>query len=143
MADRFGAEHAFGSYEELLASYDADGVYIPLPTSQHAEWTVKAADAGKHVLCEKPIALAADEIQALIEARDRNRVLVCEAFMVFFHPQWIKVRELVADGAIGRLKHVQGAFATTADPANMRNQLALGGGALPALASTRRWRPGW
>ncbi len=134
LADRFGAEHAFGSYEELLASYDVDGVYIPLPTSQHAEWTVKAADAGKHVLCEKPIALAADEIQALIEARDRNRVLVCEAFMVFYHPQWIKVRELVADGAIGRLKHVQGAFAYhNVDPANMRNQLALGGGALPDI----------
>ncbi len=134
LADRFGAEHAFGSYEELLASYDVDGVYIPLPTSQHAEWTVKAADAGKHVLCEKPIALVADEIQALIEARDRNRVLVCEAFMVFYHPQWIKVRELVADGAIGRLKHVQGAFAYhNVDPANLRNQLALGGGALPDI----------
>ena len=110
LADRFNAEYAFGSYDELLASYDIDGVYIPLPTSQHVEWTLKAANAGKHVLCEKPIALNADDIKQLIEARDRNRVLICEAFMVFYHPQWAKVRELVEDGAIGRIRHVQGAF---------------------------------
>jgi predicted dehydrogenase len=134
LADRFGAPHAFGSYEELLASDTVDGVYIPLPTSQHVEWTLKAAEAGKHVLCEKPIALNAKEIDQLIEVRDRKKVLVCEAFMVFYHPQWAKVRELVAEGAIGRLRHVQGAFAYfNVDPANMRNQLALGGGALPDI----------
>jgi predicted dehydrogenase len=131
LADRFGAEYAFGSYDELLASYDVDGVYIPLPTSQHVEWTLKAANAGKHVLCEKPIALSADDIGQLIEARDRNKVLVCEAFMIVYHPQWAKVRELVADGAIGGLRHVQAAFSYyNVDPSNMRNQLALGGGAL-------------
>ena len=134
LANRFGVEHAFGSYDELLTSYDVDGVYIPLPTSQHVEWALKAANAGKHVLCEKPIALDAKDIEGLIEARDRNKVLVCEAFMIFYHPQWIKVRALVADGAIGRLRHVQGAFTYfNVDPSNMRNQLALGGGALPDI----------
>ncbi len=131
MADRFGARHVFGSYEELLASDAVDGVYIPLPTSQHVEWAVKAAAAGKHVLVEKPLALNAGQIAELIRLRDENRVLVCEAFMVTYHPQWLKVRELVAAGAIGRLRQVQGAFAYyNVDPANMRNQPALGGGGL-------------
>ncbi|QPC88532.1 gfo/Idh/MocA family oxidoreductase [Mesorhizobium sp. NBSH29] len=134
LADRFGAPHAFGSYEELLASDEVDGVYIPLPTSQHVEWTLKAANAGKHVLCEKPIALQAADIAQIIEARDRNKVLICEAFMVFYHPQWIKVRQLIAAGAIGRVRHVQGAFSYfNVDPSNMRNQLSLGGGALPDI----------
>ncbi len=111
LARHFGALHAFGSYEELLASPDIEGVYIPLPTSQHVEWTIKAANAGKHVLCEKPISLNAAEIDQLIEARDRNKVTISEAFMVTYHPQWLKVRDLIAHGAIGTLRHVQGAFA--------------------------------
>lgn len=134
LADRFGVPHAFGSYEEMLASDTIDGVYIPLPTSQHVEWTAKAADAGKHVLVEKPLALDAKDITPLIEVRDRTKVLICEAFMVVYHPQWIKVRELVQGGAIGRLRHVQGAFSYfNVDPTNMRNQLSLGGGALPDI----------
>ncbi len=134
LADRFGAPHAFGSYEELLASDAVDGVYIPLPTSQHVEWAAKAAEAGKHVLVEKPLALKAGDIAPLIEIRDRKKLLISEAFMVFYHPQWAKVRELIADGAIGRLRHVQGAFSYyNVDPGNMRNQLALGGGALPDI----------
>lgn len=134
LADRFGAPHAFASYQDLLASPEVDGVYIPLPTSQHIEWSIKAAEAGKHVLCEKPVALHADEIAPLIAARDRHGVLVCEAFMVTYHPQWRKVRELIADGAIGRLRHVQGAFSYyNTDPANMRNQPGLGGGGLPDI----------
>ena len=134
LADRFGAQHAFGSYEELLASDTVDGVYIPLPTSQHVEWAAKAAEAGKHVLVEKPLALDAKDILPLIELRDRKKVLICEAFMVVYHPQWIKVRELIASGAIGTLKHVQGAFTYhNVDPANMRNVLELGGGALPDI----------
>lgn len=134
LSERFGAPHAFGSYEELLASDAIDGVYIPLPTSQHVEWTRKAAEAGKHVLVEKPLALDAGDILPLVELRDRKKVLICEAFMVVYHPQWIKVRDLVAGGAIGRLRHVQGAFSYyNVDPANMRNQLALGGGALPDI----------
>jgi len=134
LADRFGVPHAFGSYEEMLASDTIDGVYIPLPTSQHVEWTAKAAEAGKHVLVEKPLALDAKDIAPLIEVRDRKRVLICEAFMVVYHPQWLKVRELVQGGAIGRLRHVQGAFSYyNVDPSNMRNQLSLGGGALPDI----------
>lgn len=134
LADRFGAPHAFGSYEELLASDTVDAVYIPLPTSQHVEWAVKAADAGKHVLVEKPLALVAPDIRQVIDARDRNGVTVSEAFMVSYHPQWAKVRELIAAGAIGRLRHVQGAFTYfNKDPDNMRNRVELGGGALPDI----------
>ncbi|RWM03940.1 MAG: Gfo/Idh/MocA family oxidoreductase [Mesorhizobium sp.] len=134
LGERFGARHAFGSYEELLASPDVDGVYIPLPTSQHVEWTAKAIEAGKHVLVEKPLALDAKDIPPLIKLRDQKKVLVCEAFMVVYHPQWIKVRDLLASGAIGRLRHVQGAFSYyNVDPNNMRNKLDLGGGALPDI----------
>jgi predicted dehydrogenase len=134
LGERFGARHAFGSYEELLASPDVDGVYIPLPTSQHVEWTAKAIEAGKHVLVEKPLALDAKDIPPLIKLRDQKNVLVCEAFMVVYHPQWIKVRDLIASGAIGRLRHVQGAFSYyNVDPNNMRNKLDLGGGALPDI----------
>ncbi|WP_054312560.1 Gfo/Idh/MocA family oxidoreductase [Mesorhizobium sp. 1M-11] len=131
LADRFGAPHAFGSYDELLASPHVDGVYIPVPTSQHVEWAAKAIEAKKHVLVEKPLALDAKDIAPLIALRDRHKVLVCEAFMVIYHPQWIKVRELIASGAIGRLRQVQGCFTYyNVDPANMRNQLDLGGGGL-------------
>ena len=131
LAARAGAPLAFGSYEALLASPEIDGVYIPLPAALHVEWAVRAADAGKHVLVEKPLALDAAEIAAVIAARGRNRVVIGEAFMVVHHPQWAKVRELVASGAIGRLRHVQGAFSYfNVDPADIRNQPALGGGAL-------------
>ncbi|WP_224549581.1 Gfo/Idh/MocA family protein [Mesorhizobium sp. CA16] len=134
LGERFGARHAFGSYEDLLASKEVDGVYIPLPTSQHVEWTAKAIEAGKHVLVEKPLALDAKDIPPLIRLRDEKKVMVCEAFMVVYHPQWIKVRDLIASGAIGRLRHVQGAFSYyNVDPKNMRNQLDLGGGALPDI----------
>ena len=134
VADRFGAPHAFGSYEELLASDTVDGVYIPLPTSQHVGWSLKAAQAGKHVLCEKPIALKADEIDALIAERDHSGRIISEAFMVNYHPQWFKVRELVQSGAIGRLRHVSGVFAYfNTDPDNMRNRPELGGGVLPDI----------
>jgi predicted dehydrogenase len=134
MADRFSVQHAFGSYEEMLASDVIDAVYIPLPTSKHVEWSIKAADAGKHVLCEKPIALKAAEIEMLIAARDRNKVLISEAFMVTYAPVWLKVRELIEGGAIGRLRHVQGAFTYfNRDASNMRNIPELGGGALPDI----------
>ncbi len=134
VADRFGAPLAFGSYEELLASDEVDGVYIPLPTSQHIEWALKAAEAGKHVLCEKPIALKAEDIDQLIAARNKHKVTIAEAFMVYYHPQWIKLRHLLAEGAIGTLRHVQGAFSYfNNDPGNMRNQPELGGGALPDI----------
>jgi predicted dehydrogenase len=134
MADRFSVPHAFGSYDEMLASDVIDAVYIPLPTSQHIEWTIKAANAGKHVLCEKPMALKASEIDAVIEARDRNKVLISEAFMVTYSPVWHKVRSLIKEGAIGKLRHVQGAFTYyNRDAGNMRNMPELGGGGLPDI----------
>jgi predicted dehydrogenase len=134
LAQHFGALTAYGTYEAMLASPDIDGVYIPLPTSQHVEWTIKAAEAGKHVLCEKPISLDANDIDRLIAARDKHNVVISEAFMVTYHPQWIKVRDLIANGAIGNLRHVQGAFTYfNTDPTNMRNILELGGGALPDI----------
>ncbi|MFB2552636.1 Gfo/Idh/MocA family protein [Ensifer soli] len=134
VADRFSVPHAFGSYEEMLASDTIDAVYIPLPTSQHVEWAIKAADAGKHVLVEKPLGLHADEIAPVIAARDRNKVIVSEAFMVTYSPVWRKVRALLQEGAIGRLRHVQGAFTYfNRDPGNMRNIPSLGGGGLPDI----------
>ncbi len=134
IAERFFIPHTFDSYEAMLASDTIDAVYIPLPTSQHVEWTIKAANAGKHVLCEKPISLHADQIDELIKARDANNVLVSEAYMVTYHLQWHKVRSLIADGAIGTLRHVQAAFTYfNTDPSNMRNVAALGGGALPDI----------
>ena len=133
-AARFNIPNAFGSYEEMLASDTIDGVYIPLITSEHIAWSLKAAEAGKHVLCEKPISLNADEIAPLIEARDRLGVLIAEAFMVTYHPQWMKVRTLIDEGAIGRLRHVQGAFSYfNTDAGDMRNKPEQGGGALPDI----------
>ncbi len=134
VASRFNIAASFAGYEELLACEEVDAVYIPLPTSQHVEWAIKAADAGKHVLCEKPIALNADQIDNIIAARDRNKVLISEAFMVTYHPQWHKVRQLLTEGAIGTLKHVQGVFTYfNKDADNMRNIIELGGGALPDI----------
>lgn len=134
MTDRFSVPHAFGDYDAMLASDQIDAVYIPLPTAQHVEWSLRAARAGKHVLCEKPIALKADEIDALIEARDSEKVLISEAYMVTYSPVWRKVRDLLAEGAIGRLRHVQGAFTYfNRDPGNMRNIPSLGGGGLPDI----------
>tara|TARA_R110002167_G_scaffold80750_12_gene221765 strand:+ start:853 stop:1851 length:999 start_codon:yes stop_codon:yes gene_type:complete len=134
VAERFAIPNVFGSYEAMLASDLIDAVYIPLPTSQHVEWAIKSANAGKHVLCEKPISLHADEIDDIIKARDANGVLVSEAFMVTYHPQWHKVRSLIAEGAIGTLRHVQAAFTYfNMDSGNMRNIAALGGGALPDI----------
>ncbi|MEE9320721.1 MAG: Gfo/Idh/MocA family oxidoreductase [Granulosicoccus sp.] len=135
IANHFNAPLAFGSYEELLESSDIDAVYIPLPTSQHVEWTIKAIEAGKHVLCEKPIALNAAEIDQIIEARDKHAVVVSEAFMVTYHPQWLKVRELLAEGKIGKLRQVESSFSYyNIDPQNMRNKLNLGGGVIPDIA---------
>ena len=131
LAKTCGAAKAYGSYEALLDDPEIDGVYIPLHTSGHVEWTLKAAQAGKHVLCEKPIAMHADEIDAMIAVRDAKNLVISEAFMVTYHPQWHRVRELIATGAIGKLKHVDGAFAYfLRDEHNMRNRVELGGGAL-------------
>lgn len=134
VAEHFQIPESYGSYDEMLASDSIQLVYIPLPTSQHIEWAIRAADAGKHVLVEKPLALHADDIQAVIDARERNGVIITEAFMVHYHPQWAYMREQIAAGRIGRLRHVQGAFSYyNRDPDNMRNQVGLGGGGLPDI----------
>ncbi len=134
MAAKFNAPQAFGSYDELLASDDIDAVYIPLPTSQHVEWAVKAAQAGKHVLVEKPLALKATDIKKLIKARDKAGVVVSEGFMVTYHPQWLKVRDLIKKNAIGKLRRIESSFTYfNVDENNMRNRPELGGGALPDI----------
>jgi predicted dehydrogenase len=130
-ASRLGIPKAYGSYEDLLADPDIDAVYNPLPNHLHVPWTTKAAEAGKHVLCEKPIALDADEARGLLEVRDRTGVRIQEAFMVRTHPQWLKARDLVRGGRIGELRAMAGYFSYfNADPANIRNVPAYGGGAL-------------
>ncbi|KLN62015.1 oxidoreductase [Kiloniella spongiae] len=134
LAERFAIPHTFGSYDDLLASNLVDAVYIPLPTAHHVEWSIKTANAGKHVLCEKPISLKASQIAEIIQARDKNNVLVSEAFMITYHPQWHKIRDLIQGGAIGTLSHVQSAFTYfNKDSNNMRNIRELGGGALPDI----------
>lgn len=120
------------SYEALLADPAIDAVYIPLPNHLHLEWSLKAIAAGKHVLTEKPMTMAAPEFDRLIAARDAAGLLVAEAYMIVHHPQWIKARDLIALGAIGRLEHVDTAFSydNRADPGNIRNRPETGGGGI-------------
>lgn len=130
-ANELGIPKAYGSYEELLADDTIEAIYNPLPNHLHVPWTLKAAEAGKHVLCEKPIALNAKEARTLIDARDRFGVRIQEAFMVRTHPQWLETRRLLQTGRIGTLRSITGFFSYfNADPSNIRNQLGLGGGAL-------------
>jgi len=120
-----------GSFEALLADPDVDAVYIPLPNALHVEWSLKAMKAGKHVLCEKPMAMRAPEFDALIAARDAAGVLAAEAFMIVHHPQWQRARQLLADGAVGRLWRIDAAFSfNNRDPGNIRNRADMGGGGL-------------
>jgi predicted dehydrogenase len=131
VAARFGIARSYGSYQALLADPQIEAIYNPLPNHLHVEWTVKALEAGKHVLCEKPIALNAAEAQSIVTARDRTGKRVLEAFMVRFHPQWHRVRSLVRDGRIGKVRALQSAFTfPVASPDNVRNRLEYGGGAL-------------
>ena len=130
-AGELNIPNAYGSYEELLADDSIEAVYNPLPNNLHVAWTMKAAEAGKHVLCEKPIALTAAEARTLIEVRDRADVRIQEAFMVRTHPQWLETRRLIHSGRIGSLRSITGFFSyNNPDPTNIRNQLELGGGAL-------------
>jgi predicted dehydrogenase len=130
-AEELNIPEAYGSYEELLADDSIEVVYNPLPNHLHVPWTLKAAEAGKHVLCEKPIALNAEEAGKLIDARARYQVRIQEAFMVRTHPQWLQTRKLIERGKIGELKSITCFFSYfNPDPANIRNQLELGGGAL-------------
>jgi predicted dehydrogenase len=130
-AGSLGIARSYGSYDALLGDGDIDAVYIPLPNSMHAEWTLKAAAAGKHVLCEKPLGMTEAEATAMVEACRDAGVLLMEAFMYRLHPMWVRVRELVTSGRIGELLAVQSFFSyTNTDPANIRNIAELGGGAL-------------
>jgi predicted dehydrogenase len=131
VAGELGITKAYGSYEELLADPEIEAVYNPLPNHLHVPWTLKAAEAGKHVLCEKPIAMSAAEARLLLDARDRTGVRIQEAFMVHTHPQWVAARELVGSGRIGELRSVECFFSYfNRDPANIRNIPEAGGGAL-------------
>jgi predicted dehydrogenase len=121
--------HACSTYQEIIENDDVDAVYIPLPTSSHFEWCKKALIAGKHVLCEKPIAMSASQVEALIALRDGTGLICGEAFMVAHHPQWAHVRDCIAKGGIGELTLVDGSFTYfNDDPNALKNNLALGGG---------------
>jgi predicted dehydrogenase len=130
-AAALGIPKAYGSYEELLADPDIDAIYNPLPNQLHVPWTIKAAEAGKHVLCEKPIGLTVAEAESLLAVRARTGVKIGEAFMIHNHPQWLRLRGLLNEGRIGQLRAVVGVFSYfNVDPANIRNQVEAGGGAL-------------
>ncbi|WP_296660454.1 Gfo/Idh/MocA family oxidoreductase [Paraburkholderia sp.] len=130
-AAKYGLPVAYDSYEALLADPEIDAVYIPLPNHIHVEWAIKSVDAGKHVLCEKPIGLNADQAAQLVAARDRSGRYIQEAFMVRTHPQWLKVRALIDEGAIGELRAITGGFTySNTNPHDIRNQSELGGGGL-------------
>jgi D-xylose 1-dehydrogenase (NADP+, D-xylono-1,5-lactone-forming) len=133
VAESLAIPRAYGSYEELLDDSEVDAIYNPLPNSLHAEWTIKAAAAGKPILCEKPLALDADEAKRMIESCDAHGVLLMEAFMYRFHPQQARVVELIQSDAIGELRFVRAAFTFMLEPfpaANVRLSSELGGGAL-------------
>jgi len=130
-AAALGIPKAYGSYEELLADPEIEAVYNPLPNHLHVSWSVRCAEAGKHVLCEKPLSLDAAEARDLVQAQSRTGVKIGEAFMVRTHPQWLRARELVRGGRIGELRAILGFFSYfNRDPANIRNVRAWGGGAL-------------
>src|SRR5438132_10589697 len=131
VAQTLGIAKAYGSYEELLADSQIEAIYNPLPNQLHVPWSIKAAEAGKHVLCEKPLALNAQEAIQLLRTRDRTGVKIEEAFMVRTHPQWVRVRELISAGRIGEVRSVMGHFSyDNPDPQNIRNIAEIGGGGL-------------
>ena len=135
-AGELGIAKAYGSYEELLADSDIDAIYNPLPNDLHVPWTIKAARAGKHVLCEKPIGLSADEARTLLAVQAETGKVIAEAFMVKLHPQWLRAERLVeeglrGEGPLGPIRLITGTFSYfNNDPSNIRNKPELGGGAL-------------
>jgi predicted dehydrogenase len=130
-ARRLGIPRAHASYEALLADPDVDAVYVPLPNHLHAEWTLRAAAAGKHVLCEKPLAMTEEQAREMVDACGHAGVKLMEAFMYRLHPQWVRVREMVVQGRLGELLAVQSFFSyRNLDPENIRNVPEYGGGAL-------------
>lgn len=131
VAARFNIPRSYGSYEALLADPDIEAIYNPLPNHLHVPWTIRAMEAGKHVLCEKPIALTAAEAEQLVDARTRTGKLVAEAFMTRHTPWWKRTRALAQDGTLGDVRAIQTFFSyTLTDPANVRNQPEIGGGGL-------------
>lgn len=121
----------YASYEALLEAPDIEAIYNPLPNHLHVEWSVRALDAGKNVLCEKPIAPTAEDVRPLLDARDRTGLLIEEAFMVRDHPQWSRLRDLIAQDRIGSVRSVQLSLSHyTDDPDDIRNHADLGGGSL-------------
>ncbi|GAC1702844.1 MAG: Gfo/Idh/MocA family oxidoreductase [Candidatus Acidiferrum sp.] len=131
IAKQMGIATAYGSYEELFENPEIEAIYNPLPNHMHVPWSIRAAEAGKHVLCEKPISLTVAEAEKLLAVRDRTGVKIGEAFMVKVHPQWLRTRELVRNGRIGELKVMLGAFSFfNRDPKNIRNNVEWGGGGL-------------
>lgn len=132
VAESLGIEAAFGSYEELLDSTEVDAIYNPLPNHLHVNWSIKALQAGKHVLCEKPLGLSHTEAQQLLfEARKYPELKVMEAFMYRHHPRWVKTKELIQSGEIGEVKTVRSFFSYyNDDPENIRNKPDMGGGSL-------------
>ena len=130
-ARKLGIGKAYESYRALLDAPDIDAIYNPLPNHLHMEWSIEAMRAGKHVLCEKPIAMSVAECRRMIEARDQNHVVAGEAFMVHTHPQWLRTREIVRSGEIGEVRAIDCTFSyNNTDPRNVRNILEYGGGAL-------------
>jgi predicted dehydrogenase len=130
-AGQLGIPQAYGSYEELLEDPSIDAIYNPLPNHLHVPWSIRAAEAGKHVLCEKPIALSIAETRDLIAARDKAHVKIGEAFMARTHPQWLRAAEIAHSGKIGDLRVVSGYFSYfNRDPKNVRNIAEIGGGAI-------------
>lgn len=131
VAASLGIAKVYGSYEELLADPDIHAIYNPLPNHMHVPWSIKAAEAGKHVLCEKPIGLSSAECIELMSVRDRTGVKIGEAFMVRTHPQWLRAREIVRSGTIGELRSITTSYSyTNRDPENIRNIREWGGGGL-------------
>jgi predicted dehydrogenase len=130
-AGKLGIAKAYGSYEELLRDGEIEAVYNPLPNHLHVPWSVKAAEVGKHVLCEKPISLTVAEAKSLLAARDRSGVKIGEAFMVKTHPQWLRTREIIRGGDIGDLRAIAGVFSYfNRNPDNVRHKVEWGGGGL-------------
>jgi predicted dehydrogenase len=130
-ARELGIAKAYGSYEELLADPEIEAVYIPLPNHLHVPWTKRAAEAGKHVLCEKPMAMNAEEARTLLAVRERTKRKIGEAFMVKTQPQWLRTRELIRDGKIGELRGIVTVFSYyNREPQNVRQRPEWGGGGL-------------
>jgi len=130
-ARSLGIARAYGSYDELLLDREIEAIYNPLPNHLHVPWSIRAAEAGKHVLCEKPISLSVAEARTLLAVRERTGVKVGEAFMVKTHPQWLRTREIIRSGAIGELKSAMCVFSYfNRDPKNVRHKVEWGGGGL-------------